>query len=232
MQRFGTLSFEEEQDQAELEAEDIAQELLGANEEELDAVLEAHSKHHRKAERERGNVDKAFSALQALREMAEDAEREDPKLSALLEQIRAIRSTEPDANILVYTEYTDSQDAVLTYLNGALTDGRVTGTVVGISGRDDQKARDSVTLHFTEEDCIVLVSTDATAEGLNLHRRCHHLIHLELPYNPNRLEQRNGRIDRHGQAETPEVRYLYLGDTFEERLLLRLVARSRNSCSS
>jgi len=60
---------------------------------------------------------------------------------------------------------------------------------------------------------------------LNLHARCHHLLHLELPYNPNRLEQRNGRIDRYGQEREPEVRYLYLSGTFEERLLLRLVAK-------
>jgi hypothetical protein len=50
-------------------------------------------------------------------------------------------------------------------------------------------------------------------------------VHLELPYNPNRLEQRNGRIDRYGQTREPEVRYLYLAGTFEERILLRLVAK-------
>ena len=50
-------------------------------------------------------------------------------------------------------------------------------------------------------------------------------LHLELPYNPNRLEQRNGRIDRYGQTKEPQVRYLYLAGTFEERILLRLVAK-------
>jgi hypothetical protein len=58
-----------------------------------------------------------------------------------------------------------------------------------------------------------------------LHRRCFRLIHLDLPYNPNRLEQRNGRIDRYGQTNDPEIRYLYLAGTFEERLLLRLIAK-------
>ncbi len=76
-----------------------------------------------------------------------------------------------------------------------------------------------------EEDGIVLVSTDSLAEGLNLHQRCFHLIHLDLPYNPNRLEQRNGRIDRYGQRNDPEIRYLFLAGTFEERLLLRLIAK-------
>ena len=69
------------------------------------------------------------------------------------------------------------------------------------------------------------MSTDASAEGLNLHERCHHLIHVELPYNPNRIEQRNGRIDRFGQTLDPVIRYLYLAGTFEERLLMRLVAK-------
>ncbi|MDV2992473.1 MAG: RNA polymerase-associated protein RapA [Chroococcidiopsis sp. SAG 2025] len=69
------------------------------------------------------------------------------------------------------------------------------------------------------------MSTDATAEGLNLQQRCHHLIHLELPFNPNRLEQRNGRIDRFGQEREPVVHYLFLHDTFEERILLRLIAK-------
>ncbi len=71
----------------------------------------------------------------------------------------------------------------------------------------------------------MLVSTDSLAEGLNLHQRCFHLIHLDLPYNPNRLEQRNGRIDRYGQRNDPEIRYLFLAGTFEERLLLRLIAK-------
>ena len=71
----------------------------------------------------------------------------------------------------------------------------------------------------------MLISTDSLAEGLNLHQRCFHLIHLDLPYNPNRLEQRNGRIDRYGQQHDPEIRYLFLAGTFEERLLLRLIAK-------
>ena len=48
---------------------------------------------------------------------------------------------------------------------------------------------------------------------------------MELPFNPNRLEQRNGRIDRYGQTVEPQVRYLFLRGTFEERILLRLIAK-------
>ncbi len=99
------------------------------------------------------------------------------------------------------------------------------GSILTISGADSEAEPHSGGGTFAEEDGIVLVSTDSLAEGLNLHQRCFHLIHLDLPYNPNRLEQRNGRIDRYGQRNDPEIRYLFLAGTFEERLLLRLIAK-------
>src|SRR5262249_21328389 len=94
-----------------------------------------------------------------------------------------------------------------------------------MSGADNETARSATTDRFRSESNLILVSTDAAAEGLNLHQRCHYLLHLELPFNPNRLEQRNGRIDRFGQQYDPIVRYLYLHGTFEERILLRLIAK-------
>jgi superfamily II DNA/RNA helicase len=142
-----------------------------------------------------------------------------------VDEIRAIRAAEPRANVLVYTEYTDSQRAVTEALLEAIEHGAVSGEVSTIEGEDSETARERNIDRFTRVDDVILVSTDATAEGLNLHERCHHLIHVELPYNPNRLEQRNGRIDRYGQELDPVVRYLYLAGTFEERVLLRLIAK-------
>ena len=94
-----------------------------------------------------------------------------------------------------------------------------------ISGQDDDRTRASAAHLFAESTGLILITTDSFAEGLNLHRRCFHLLHLDLPYNPNRLEQRNGRIDRYGQSREPEIRYLYIPGTFEESLLLRLIAK-------
>ena len=140
----------------------------------------------------------------------------------MLDEVRLIRAAHPATNILIYTEYADSQVAALHALRHARG---VAGEVLAISGIDPEPERTRIAERCAEHDGIILVSTNSMAEGLNLHQRCFHLIHLDLPYNPNRLEQRNGRIDRYGQTHDPEIRYLYLAGTFEERLLLRLIAK-------
>ena len=195
--RYGVLTPVEEEDAAELEAEEMAATLTTADE------------------------------LTSLIRLGEAAAANDPKLAALVLEIRLIRLRHPGANILVYTEYADSQRAAVQALAGV-------GTVLTISGADSEADRTRAAERCAEEDGIVLVSTDSLAEGLNLHQRCFHLIHLDLPYNPNRLEQRNGRIDRYGQRNDPEIRYLYIAGTFEERLLLRLIAKyeKARSCLS
>lgn len=228
LERYGALSYEEEQDQAALEAEDIAAELFAADPEALEAALHELQRTVRRERDHLGRLQTLRDGLHELLRLAQAAEAEDPKLARLMAEIQAIRADKPQANILVYTEYTDSQIAVLERLRHGCTQGQLTGEILAISGIDSERARTQVTERFGVEDGIILVSTDATAEGLNLHRRCHHLVHVELPYNPNRLEQRNGRIDRYGQTQTPRVRYLYLGGTFEERLLWRLVAKYEN----
>jgi hypothetical protein len=157
------------------------------------------------------------------------AEAHDPKLSAIILEVRLIRSGFPRANILIYTEYTDSQVAAAHALRIARG---IEGEVLSIGGQDDDRARAAAASRFAEFDGLILISTDSLAEGLNLHKHCHHLIHLDLPYNPNRLEQRNGRIDRYGQQRDPEIRYLYIPGTFEENLLLHLIAKYEKARSS
>ena len=190
--RFGVLDSPEEAEIAELEAEEMAASLA---------------------------ADTAKEDLAALIRLGEAALPHDPKLAALLLEVRLIRLRHPDANIIVYTEYADSQLAAVQALGG------IDGVVLSIGGADGEADRSRVAERFAEQDGIVLVSTDSLAEGLNLQRRCFHLIHLDLPYNPNRLEQRNGRIDRYGQRFEPQIRYLFLAGTFEERLLLKLIAK-------
>ena len=51
----------------------------------------------------------------------------------------------------------------------------------------------------------VFLATDAASEGINLQKAAHHLVHLDVPWNPNRYIQRTARIDRYGQGERPHV---------------------------
>lgn len=228
VERYGSLSAEEESDHALLEAEDMAAHLRHEAPEKLAEELARISKdlklEGRRRSRERKATDATLQALQELVLLAEAADEEDPKLAYVCEEVRSIREAEPGASILVYTEYADSQKAVSEALRAKIGDG-IEGDILTIEGGDDEKVRAKRLERFGKEHGLILVSTDATAEGLNLHERCHQLIHVELPYNPNRLEQRNGRIDRYGQTVDPVVRYLYLAGTFEERVLLRLVAK-------
>jgi ERCC4-related helicase len=208
LDRFGTAAADAQEEIQTIEEEDLAQAL---------ADIQRSSRAGDYRMRKLKDLSSGLAELVAL---ASEAEAEDPKLAMLKEQIDGIRKAEPGASVLIYTEYTTSQDAVKSYLTAhGMTD------ILTMSGNDDDAARQQTTDRFRNEDSRILVSTDAAAEGLNLHQRCHHLIHVELPFNPNRLEQRNGRIDRYGQTHEPVVRYLYLRNTFEERILLRLIAK-------
>ena len=209
LDRFGVLSLDEEQERSLLEAEDMAQQLASLHRET------------RGGSRQIGRVSDIVEKLDELICLANASLEQDPKIERLHTIVSEIRQKEPRANILVYTEYIDSQLA----LAQALKNSPGIGPVVTMNGDDDEAKRRSITEQFRKRDNLILISTDSAAEGLNLHQRCHHLIHLELPFNPNRLEQRNGRIDRYGQEFDPVVHYLYLSGTFEDRILLRLIAK-------
>jgi superfamily II DNA or RNA helicase len=210
--RFGILDVAGESDAAELEVDGMAADLHSFGAVELSAVTRTR----------RSRTDATLDALDALIRLGAAAEPHDPKLAVIVREVRAIRAEHPATNIVIYTEYADSQLAAL----GALrSEHGIAGEVLAINGLDPEAERTRIAERFAEKDGIILISTDSLAEGLNLQQHCFNLIHLDLPYNPNRLEQRNGRIDRYGQPHDPHIRYLYLADTFEERLLLRLIAK-------
>jgi SNF2 family DNA or RNA helicase len=82
--------------------------------------------------------------------------------------------------------------------------------------------RTAVLAAFARDPRGLLLATDAAAEGLNLHRHCRLVINLELPWNPMRLEQRIGRVDRIGQRRSVHAFHLIAAGTGETRLLDRL----------
>ncbi len=63
----------------------------------------------------------------------------------------------------------------------------------------------------------ILLATDAASEGIDLQNHCSRLVHYEIPWNPNRMEQRNGRVDRHGQRADEVLVYHFVGEGYNRR---------------
>ena len=69
----------------------------------------------------------------------------------------------------------------------------------GMESKDRERIKAAFQTDPKQSPVRILLATDAASEGLDLQNHCSRLIHYEIPWNPNRMEQRNGRIDRHGQ---------------------------------
>ncbi|HWF86217.1 MAG TPA: helicase-related protein, partial [Vicinamibacterales bacterium] len=149
--------------------------------------------------------------LNALRTAAREACADETKVRALRRLLR--RVGEP---AVVFTEYRDT----LFHLRESLN--RPTVLLHGGLSREER----ATTLDdFSSGRCPILLATDAAGEGLNLHQHCRLVVNLELPWNPMRLEQRIGRVDRIGQRRTVHAVHLIARDTGEPRILERLMAR-------
>ena len=113
--------------------------------------------------------------------------------------------------LIIFTEYR----ATLDYLEEILTAPRagrpaMAGRIEVFHGSLDDDERERIIREFNynplKTGVRILLATDAASEGIDLHLACHRLVHMEVPFNPNRMEQRNGRIDRHGQqSRTVEI---------------------------
>ncbi|MEW6246516.1 MAG: helicase-related protein [Nitrospirota bacterium] len=150
------------------------------------------------------------------------ASRPDPKIVALIADLERDVLPVPGEKAIVFTEYRDTLAALQEAFDAHPLLQNAYAVLVGDLSARQRRQRIA---RFREPGCRVLLATDAASEGLNLQERCCRLYHVELPWNPNRLEQRNGRIDRHGQTRAPIIRYLFYPDSPEDRVLDRLVQR-------
>ena len=143
----------------------------------------------------------------------------DTKCARLRETIASLRS-QGYWQVMVFTQFTDTMD----FLRGQLArdpdlkimcfSGRG-GEVISADGKWRTTSRDDVKRRFREGEAEVLLCTDAAAEGLNF-QFCGALVNYDMPWNPMRVEQRIGRIDRLGQKHA-DVRIvsLHYADTVE-----------------
>ena len=149
--------------------------------------------------------------LTALHQCARSAVASETKVAALVTLLRRANQS-----AVVFTEYRDT----LLHVRQ-----RLASPALVLHGGLTREERSSVLAAFAREPRALLLATDAAAEGLNLHHGCRLVINLELPWNPMRLEQRIGRVDRIGQRRTVHAFHLIADGTGETRLLARLRAR-------
>ena len=95
------------------------------------------------------------------------------------------------------------------------------GRLETLVGGMDSDTREQVKAAFQaspeESPVRILLATDAASEGIDLQAHCWRLVHYEIPWNPNVLEQRNGRVDRHGQKSKTVSIFHFVGAGFEQR---------------
>jgi superfamily II DNA or RNA helicase len=121
--------------------------------------------------------------------------------------------------VLIFTEYADTKRYLEQQLKAAVgATSRGDERIASFHGGLPDELREAVKRSFNadpEKDPLrILIATDAAREGVNLQNYCADLFHFDLPWNPSRLEQRNGRIDRKLQR-APEVRCRYF--IYEQR---------------
>ena len=165
--------------------------------------------------------------LSQLRKWAADAElRPDSKAAALLDWLE--KHLRPggkwnNARVIIFTEYRTTQKwlhdilAHRGYAGKGPHGGERLMTIFGGVVRDErERIKAAFQAHPDQADVRILLATDAASEGLNLQNHCSLLIHYEIPWNPNRMEQRNGRVDRHGQRAAEVRVHHFVGADFDE----------------
>ena len=121
--------------------------------------------------------------------------------------------------LIVFSEHRDTLNYLADRIRTLI--GRPEAVVTihgGMSREDRKKAQESF---IQDKDVVVLVATDAAGEGINL-QRAHLMVNYDLPWNPNRIEQRFGRIHRIGQTEVCHMWNLVATETREGEVFQRL----------
>ncbi len=148
-----------------------------------------------------------------------NSSRVDSKARAIIDWLEAHLKTNGrwnDKRVILFTEYLDTHSWLKTILAHHGFGG---DHVMDLHGALNSQEREEVKAAFQtspqHSPVRILLATDAAAEGIDLQNHCNYLIHVEIPWNPNVLEQRNGRIDRHGQREKDVFIWYPVGRGFD-----------------
>ena len=195
---------------------DDLEELEDAERERLEKALEAITL--------AGNAEQTRQEIGQLLQLAQEAKGiEDSGRETKLGHLRSIMQEEgffdrPDQRLLLFTEFKDTLDHLMEHLQawgfrvGCIHGGMKTGS------RDEPGSRLYTEQQFRDGTIQVLVATEAAGEGINL-QCCHILFNYDIPWNPNRLEQRMGHIHRYGQRRDCLIFNFVATNTIEGRVI-------------
>lgn len=163
-------------------------------------------------ERESERLDKIIAAIGDL--------DTDSKWNRFYELLREFDRKEPGCHILIFTQYKHTQKYLARMLQDEFP-GEIVELVNGDVPLDERRnAR-----HRFEEDSRFMVSTEAGGEGVNLQKASHIMFNYDLPWNPMRLQQRIGRLDRYGQEHLVCVVNLLVPDSWDALISTRILER-------
>ena len=172
------------------------------------AAADALGQYHVADEAAAAELSLLDDALAALGRVAGDS-----KARVLAERLDTLVNDQPDAKVLVFTEFRETQ----RYLRELLS-GRGWGINL-FHGQLSADEKDHAVARFRDGGGPqLLISTEAGGEGRNL-QFCHLLVNYDLPWNPMRIEQRIGRLDRIGQEHVVSIFNFDVKDTIEQRIL-------------
>ena len=175
-----------------------------------------------------GSLEEIQAELDLLEEVLEKAKkvtaRRDSKLQKLLDTVLRQRLA-ADPKVVIFTRYVDTMNYLAQQIQ---RDKRYANAIIPtIHGGLNERQRREIFRDFERAKVGVLVATDAISEGINLQHAAAQVIHYELPWNPNRLEQRNGRVDRFGQRKpVVYVRTMVMDETLDATILKVLVEKA------
>ncbi len=144
----------------------------------------------------------------------------DRKLAKLRDEVipslMAKASDKTPSRVIIFTRYKDTLD----YLEKELSGKRAGFEVLSLHGDLSEAMRDEQFRKFAEAKSAVLIATDVISEGMNLQATSCMVVHYDIPWNPNRMEQRAGRVDRYGQRSPyVYIRTVFCKDTQDEDVL-------------
>ena len=137
-----------------------------------------------------------------------------------------------DTRVLIFTEYDDTKRYLVSRLEAAIEHSdRADARIQVFHGPTPAARREEIKAAFNTDPrkhpVRILIATDAAREGLNLQAHCHNLFHFDVPWNPSRMEQRNGRIDRKLQPKDEVFcHYFVYQQRPEDRILQALVRKT------